>query len=66
METENGGTAAAAGLQQYDVVVAINDHKVANVGALKTQLYKAKVGDTVKISYYRDGQLRTTTAKLTN
>ncbi|QLL69096.1 S1C family serine protease [Lactobacillus sp. 3B(2020)] len=64
METESGGIAAKVGLKQYDVITAINDQKVNNIGELKTQLYKLKSGDTIKIAYYRNGQLKTVTTKV--
>ena len=51
-------------LKQYDVITAINGQKVNNIGELKTQLYKLKSGDSLKIAYYRNGQLKTVTTKV--
>ncbi|HJA72893.1 MAG TPA: trypsin-like peptidase domain-containing protein [Candidatus Limosilactobacillus faecipullorum] len=64
MKTESDGLAAKAGLKQYDVITAINGQKVNNIGELKTQLYKLKSGDSLKIAYYRNGQLKTVTTKV--
>lgn len=64
MKTESDGLAAKAGLKQYDVITAINGQKVNNIGELKTQLYKLKSGDSLKIAYYRNGLLKTVTTKV--
>ncbi|MCT3442742.1 PDZ domain-containing protein, partial [Limosilactobacillus fermentum] len=40
MKVESGYPAANTGLQQYDVITAINGKKVTDAGDLKTVLYK--------------------------
>ncbi|UQS82099.1 trypsin-like peptidase domain-containing protein [Bombilactobacillus folatiphilus] len=62
--TDNS-VAKAAGLKKYDVIVALNDKKVDNIADLHTQLYNHSVGDTVKLSFYRDGKEQTVSLKLT-
>lgn len=57
--------ARRAGLQKYDVIVAVNDNEVTNTAALHTQLYKHAVGDTVKLTYYRGSSKKTVNVKLT-
>lgn len=64
MKVESGYPAANAGLQQYDVITAINGKKVSDAGDLKTVLYKYKVGDTVTLTYYRDGSKKTAKVEL--
>ena len=64
MKVESGYPAANAGLQQYDVITAINGKKVSDAGDLKTVLYKYKVGDTVALTYYRDGSKKTAKVEL--
>lgn len=64
MKVESGYPAANAGLQQYDVITAINGKKVTDAGDLKTVLYKYKVGDTVTLTYYRDGSKKTAKVEL--
>jgi serine protease Do len=45
-----------AGLQERDVIVAIDGEAIANGGDLRQYLYKqAKIGDTIKVKVYRDG-----------
>lgn len=65
MGTTDGSAATAAGLKKYDVITKIDDTEIAGSGDLRDALYKHKVGDTIKISYYRDGKEKTVDAKLT-
>ena len=43
-----------AGLKKGDLITKINDVEIYNSSYLKYELYKYKVGDTVKITYKRD------------
>lgn len=65
MKTISGSAADQAGIQKYDVITKINDKKVNDGGELKTQLYKYKVGDSVKLTLYREGKQQVVTVKLT-
>ncbi|BDG45399.1 putative serine protease YyxA [Parageobacillus caldoxylosilyticus] len=57
--------AAQAGLKQFDVIVALDDHKIRNVLDLRKYLYtKKSIGDEMKVTFYRDGEKRTVTMKL--
>ena len=53
--------AANAGLKVGDVIVEINGEKVEDVSHFKYILYKHKVGDTIKVKYYRENKLKDTT-----
>lgn len=44
--------AEKAGLKQYDVITKIDDKEVSSGVELQSALYKKKVGDSVKITYY--------------
>lgn len=48
------GPAAKAGLQQKDVIVAIEDQPVKDYRELLTTISKAKIGTTVKITVWRE------------
>jgi serine protease Do len=49
--------AAKAGLQEQDVIVAINEEKVENSSDLRRYMYtKLKNGDKAEIKIYRDGK----------
>lgn len=65
MDINSGSVADTAGLKQYDVITKLGDTKVTDTSSLKSALYKYKVGDTAKITYYRDGQQQTATLHLT-
>lgn len=51
---EPNSIAANAGLQKGDIITKINDVEVSSSAYLKYELYKYKVGDTIKITYERN------------
>lgn len=57
--------AEAAGLKQYDVIVAIDDTEIETVTDLQSALYKHNVGDKIKVTYYRGDKKAETTVELT-
>ena len=58
---ESGTPAAKAGLEKYDVITKLNDTEVKDVAAVRKFLFeKAKIGDTVKVTYYREGKEKIT------
>ncbi|CUA79759.1 S1C family serine protease [Anoxybacillus suryakundensis] len=60
-----GSPAAQAGLREFDVIVALDDEKIADVIELRKHLYNRKqIGDTMKVTFYRDGKKQTVTLKL--
>lgn len=63
VETSDG--AAKSDLKKGDVIVELNGSKVKNSAYLKYLLYKYNAGDTVKVTYNRDGKIATTNIKLT-
>ena len=60
----SGSSAKSAGLKQYDVITALDGVSTSNTAALHTQLYKHKVGDTIKLTLYRAGEQQTVSVKL--
>ncbi|WP_046176403.1 S1C family serine protease [Domibacillus indicus] len=57
--------AAKAGLREYDVITALDGEAVQDVIALRKYMYgNKKSGDTVKVTYYRDGKQQETDMKL--
>lgn len=46
-------------VSKYDVIVSLGGKKVKDISSLKTALYSHKVGDSVTIKYYHDGELKT-------
>ncbi|GAC91141.1 trypsin-like protein serine protease [Anoxybacillus flavithermus NBRC 109594] len=60
-----GSPAAQAGLREFDVIVALDDEKIADVIELRKHLYNRKqIGDMMKVTFYRDGRKQTVTLKL--
>lgn len=50
-----GGPADKAGIRQYDIIVAVGDTNVTSYDILVSAINKHKVGDTVNVRVYRDG-----------
>lgn len=65
MQVENNSAASSAGLKQYDVITQLGDTKVTNTNTLRAALYRYKVGDSAKVTYYRNGKQHTSTLHLT-
>ena len=61
----SGSGADKAGLQRGDIITAINGSKVNSASYLKYELYKSKVGDTIEITFTRDGKSKTVKVTLT-
>ena len=62
--TDKSG-AASSNLKKGDVITKINGEKVKNGAYLKYLLYKYNPGDTVKVTYNRNGKEVTANIKLT-
>lgn len=57
--------AAKVGMKQLDVIVALDDKPVSDVITVREYLYSnKKVGDKLKVTYYRDGKLKNSTLTL--
>ena len=51
-------------LQKYDVITKVDDKEIASSTDLQHALYNHAIGDTIKVTYYRDGKEETTSIKL--
>jgi serine protease Do len=58
--------ASEAGLEAGDVIVAIQDRKVASVAELQEQVAMNRPGDRIKVTYIRGGKASETFATLKN
>lgn len=63
---EEKSVAEKAGLQKGDVIIKFNNDYVSSSAYLRYLLYKYSIGDTVKITYNRNGKELTTEVKLTD
>lgn len=65
IEVAPRGPASLAGLLELDVIVEMDGQPIQSAADLRGYLYKNKsVGDTVEVTFYRDGRLQTTTVQL--
>lgn len=60
-----GTGASKSDLEKGDVIVAIGEDKVTDSAYLKYLLYKYNAGDSIEITYIRDGKAHKTTVVLT-
>lgn len=65
IEVAANSGASKSDLKKGDVITKIDGKEVTNSAYLKYLLYKYEVGDTVELTYYRDGRFKTTKITLT-
>ncbi|WP_308636954.1 S1C family serine protease [Paenibacillus silvisoli] len=59
------GPAAEAGLAFNDIIVKLDNMPISSTMELRKYLYgKKEIGDEIEVTFYRDGEKRTTTFKL--
>ena len=61
-ETVSG--AASAGLKKGDIIIKLNGKKTADIAHLRYELYQYQAGDTVTITFIRNGKEQTAKVKL--
>ena len=59
MHIYTNSPASKAGLQEGDIITAVNGTSVGDMSALKKELVKYRPGDTIKVTYERDKQSST-------
>lgn len=65
VEISKGSGASKSDLKTGDVIVELNGAKVKDSAFLRYELYKNRPGDTIDITYIRDGKEKTTKVELT-
>ena len=55
---------ASGHLEKYDVITKVDDKEISSSTDLQSALYNHSIGDTIKITYYRNGKEETTSIKL--
>lgn len=64
-EIVTGGAAEKAGLERLDTIVKLDDTAIANSNDLRKYLYtQKKVGEQMKVTYYREGKIEITSLVL--
>lgn len=64
VNVQNDMPASAAGLQKGDVILKIENNEISDGAHLKYILYKYTVGDTVKMTVYRNKKIEEISVKL--
>lgn len=66
VEVVSGSAAEKAGIQQEDIITKVDGQRVKSTdeNSLLSVISKKKVGDTVQIEYWRDGETKTATLTL--
>jgi len=63
-QVQQGSGADEAGLQPGDVITAVDGTKVQTFDALQSIITKHKVGDTITVTFWRNGRTMSTKVKL--
>ncbi|WP_349408983.1 S1C family serine protease [Pseudalkalibacillus sp. SCS-8] len=64
-QVEPNTPAGKAGLKEFDVIVTLDGEAIESPAALRKHLYtKKKIGDEMEVTYYREGEKKTTTMTL--
>ncbi len=65
VEVTGESGASKSNLKKGDVITKLNNEEVDNIAYLRYELYKYNAGDTITLTYIRDGKEKTTKVKLT-
>jgi S1-C subfamily serine protease len=63
--TESTGSAAAAGIKQYDILLEVDGRKVESSFDLNKAIITKRVGDRIKVKFWQAGQIKESSAVLT-
>ena len=63
---ESGSGASKSDLSEGDIITKLNGEKVQDSAYLRYELYKYSAGDTIEITYIRDGKEHTTKVTLSS
>lgn len=65
LNVATGSPADKAGLKEYDVIVALDGEDIKDLVGLRKHLYIDKeIGDSMEVTFYRQGKKQTVTVKL--
>ena len=64
ISTAEGTGAAKAGLKKGDIIIKLDKNKVKDTAYLRYELYQHQAGDTIEITYIRNGKEQTTNVTL--
>lgn len=64
MKVNTGYPASDAGLKDGDIITKINGEQISTTSEFKYELYKYSIGDTIKVTYIRNGKENSVEVKL--
>jgi serine protease Do len=66
-EVAPNSPADKAGMKEFDVIVEMDGEEISDVASLRKHLYvKKKIGDKLKVKFYRNGKLEEATIVLSS
>ena len=65
IDIEKDSPASKDGMKSGDIITEINGKQVKNVAYLRYELYKYKIGETIKVKVLRDNEIKELSIKLT-
>lgn len=65
IDIEKDSPASKDGMKSGDIIIEINGNEVKNVAYLRYELYKYKIGETIKVKVLRDNETKELSIKLT-
>ena len=65
IDIEKDSPASKDGMKSGDIIIEINGKEVKNVAYLRYELYKYKIGETIKVKVLRDNEIKELSIKLT-
>ena len=65
IDIEKDSPASKDGMKSGDIITEINGKEVKNVAYLRYELYKYKIGETIKVKVLRDNEIKELSIKLT-
>ena len=65
VEISKDSGAAKTELKKGDVIIKLNNEKISSIPYLRYELFKYNAGDTIEVTYIRDGKIKTTKVTLT-
>ena len=63
-QTQSGASADKAGLEEGDVITKFDNNQIKDISSLRYYLYQYSTGDTIKVTYIRNGKEQTIDMKL--
>ena len=66
LDVEKESAAEKSGIKINDIIIGINNEKIENIAYLRYELYKYRVGDTIKVKVIREGEEKIIDVKLSD